>query len=42
VQNGDLSVSGMWKFQVYAELTSGWKGHGEEYEEWIYVPIAIA
>jgi len=40
VQNGDLNVSGLWKFQVYAVFTSGWIGHGEEYEEWIYAPIA--
>lgn len=42
VANGDLDQSGLWTFQVYAELESGWKGHGEEYQEWLYSPIQVA
>ena len=39
VQNGDFDQSGLWKFQVYAELATGWKGHGDQVEEWLYTPI---
>lgn len=28
-QNGDIDTAGTWKFQVYVELASGWKGRGE-------------
>ncbi|MHA1951891.1 MAG: hypothetical protein ACW987_18750 [Candidatus Thorarchaeota archaeon] len=41
-ENGDLDVSGLWVFQIYVELAGGsWKGHGEEYEEWLYAPIEV-
>ena len=43
IQNGDLDVPGLWIFQIYIQLAGGgWKGHGEEYEVWIYSPIAVA
>lgn len=29
IANGDLDQAGLWIFQVYAELESGWKGHGK-------------
>jgi hypothetical protein len=34
----DLDESGMWVFQVYAELPGGFKGYGEELRRRIYSP----
>ena len=34
----DLDESGMWTFQVYAELAGGFKGYGEPIEIWIHDP----
>ena len=34
----DLDQSGLWVFQVYAELAGGFKGYGEELRRRIYSP----
>lgn len=30
ISDGDLDESGVWEFQPYVELASGWKGRGEK------------
>ena len=37
----DLDVTGMWEFQIYTELPSGWKGHGEKAKYRVYEPIEV-
>ena len=37
----DLDVAGIWAFQTYAELPSGWKGHGEIAKQRVYEPIEV-